>query len=66
MYLAMKLDTYKVYDRIEWGFLEKKCFWHLAFLKKWTKLIMECIKTVSYLAKLNGQREGHIKPLRAL
>lgn len=27
---------------------------------------MECIKTVSYLAKLNGQREGHIKPLRAL
>ncbi|XXG74779.1 hypothetical protein AAC387_Pa07g3408 [Persea americana] len=64
-YMAMKLDMYKAYDRIEWPFVRKMLL-ALGFPDKWTNLIIECISTVTYSIKINGQVEGYIKPSRGL
>lgn len=61
-YFVLKLDMQKAYDRIEWGFVRKA----LRFPEKWINLVMECITTVSYSIKINGQIEGNIKPSRGL
>lgn len=53
-YTAMKLDMYKAYDRIEWGFVQKILI-TLGFPVKWTNLVMECISTVTYSIQINGQ-----------
>lgn len=34
----------------------------LGFSKKWTRLIMKCVRTVSYSILLNGQLGEHIFP----
>lgn len=46
-YAAVKLDMSKVYDRVEWCFLEKMVR-RLGFADQWIGLIMECVSTVSY------------------
>ena len=48
----MKLDMSKVYDRMEWCFLENMLL-KVEFNEQWTKLIMKCVTTVSYQIKVN-------------
>lgn len=64
-YAALKLDMSKAYDQVEWDFLEKMME-KLAFHERWSKLIMQCITTVSYRIKVNGDLTGEIIPSRGL
>ena len=64
-YMAIKLDMSKAYDRVEWPYLES-VMRRLGFTKKWIKLMMLCVKTVSYSILVNGEPKGLIKPSRGI
>ena len=55
----------KAYDRIEWSYLER-VIRTLGFSNKWIKLIMVCVKLVSYSVVVNGKQSGNIIPSRGL
>jgi len=59
--MALKLDMGKVYDRVEWKFLER-IMRHLGLGDRMENLIMSCITSISYSMLLNGQPMGFIKP----
>ena len=63
--MAIKLDMSKVYDKVEWCFLEK-IMSKMGFDNKWIKLIMSCINSVSYSVLINGEAYGCITPMRGL
>lgn len=58
-FLAIKTDMSKVYDRVEWNFLEE-LLKKMGFEAQWTSWIMTCVRSVSYTVFLNGQTHGHI------
>ena len=64
-YMALKLDTSKAYDRVEWIFLEKIIL-KLGFQNSCVSLIMECITTVTYSIMVNGEPQGMITPTRGI
>ncbi|XP_042983365.1 uncharacterized protein LOC122312778 [Carya illinoinensis] len=64
-YMSIKLDMSKAYDRVEWGFLEKIML-KLGFAPRFVNLIMECIKTVTFLVLINGHAHGNISPTRGI
>jgi len=51
----------KVYDRVEWSFLEAMMH-TLGFCSEWVKLIMDCVSTVSYRVKVNGNLSESFVP----
>ena len=64
-FMALKLDMSKVYDRVEWAFLEIFLL-KMGFHNSWVSLIMECITTMSYSILVNGEPQGMIVPTRGL
>ena len=52
-YMALKLDMSKTYDRVEWEFLEV-LMQHLGLGEKMRKIIMSCLRSVSYSILFNG------------
>lgn len=51
---VLKLDMQKVYDRIEWDFLEA-CMIKVGFNERWVGWVMQCVTTVSLSVKVNGK-----------
>ena len=64
-FMAMKLDMSKVYDRVEWIFLEQ-LMRKMGFHGRWVDLVMATIKSVSYSIFINGVPHGFIKPTRGI
>jgi hypothetical protein len=52
--VAIKLDMSKAYDRVEWDFLEQMMV-RMGFSHSWIKMIMSCVRTVTYRVKINGR-----------
>lgn len=63
--MAIKTYMSKVYDRVEWDFIEA-ILRKMGFIEKWVGWIMKCIKTMSYHILVNGQPRGNIFPQRGL
>jgi len=64
-FAAIKLDMSKAYDRVEWIFLEKMMR-QMGFAEQWIALIMECVSTVKYRVKVNGDMTDSFVPGRGL
>lgn len=55
----------KTYNRVQWKFL-KTIMRKLGFNERWVKLIMDCVRTVTYSILINGQAGESFKPSRRL
>lgn len=64
-YAALKLDTSKAYDRVEWNFLELMML-RLGFDNYWAAWVMNCITSVSYYFRFSQDIVGPINPGRGL
>jgi hypothetical protein len=62
---AGKLDMSKAYDRVDWSFLEKMML-TMGFGSEWVKLVVSCVRTVSYRVKVNNGLTSVIQPQRGL
>ena len=65
VFMALKLDMSKTYDRVEWFFLEK-LMRKIDFNERWTNLILLCVKLVTYSVLVNGEPCGMIHPTRGI
>lgn len=63
--MAIKLDMSKVYDRVEWSFLNRM-MQNLGFYQRWIQLVVECVKTPYFLILINGALHGFISPSRGI
>ena len=64
-FMALKLDMSKVYDQVEWIFLEQIMV-KMGFNQKFILLISMCIRSVTYFIMLNRQPHGLITSGRGL
>ncbi|GMI90334.1 hypothetical protein HRI_002702700 [Hibiscus trionum] len=62
---ALKVDLSKAYDRVEWSFLEGMLL-KLGFAEGWVRLIMKCVRTVSYSVCMNGCNGSRFYPSRGI
>lgn len=58
-YKVFKLNMSKVYDKVEWDFLEE-IMKKISFAERCVGLIMACVKSVNYYVLINGQPQGEI------
>lgn len=64
--MAIKLDMFKAYDRIEWPFL-KAVMKALKFKAQWTRLVISCVSTtVKYKVLVNGRPKKMIALTKGL
>ena len=64
-YMALKLDMSKVYDRLEWVFVQR-IMEKMGFHSTWIGWILECLKSVTYSILVNGEPKSHIIPTRSI
>jgi hypothetical protein len=62
---TLKLDMSKAYDRVEWGFLRRMTN-KLGFEANWVEVVMNCVSTVTYRVRVNGELTEQIVPQRGL
>lgn len=64
-FMAVKLDMSKVYDRVEWSFIQNMMM-KLGFNANFVELVMKCISSVSYSILFNGFPTSKFTPGRVL
>jgi hypothetical protein len=62
---ALKLDTKKAYDQVEWNYL-RAIMLKLEFHQLWVQLIMRLVSSVSFSVLLNGDCLSSFKPTRGI
>ncbi|KAL6201844.1 hypothetical protein ACLB2K_025556 [Fragaria x ananassa] len=62
---GLKLDMNKAYDRVEWDFLEATLH-RFGFHRRWIRLVMSCVRSVSFSIVLNGKPGNFFFPSRGL
>lgn len=60
--MSVKLDMSKVYDKVEWKFLEQVML-RLGFDSRLISSVLSCVSLVSYKILLNGRGYPHHDPL---
>lgn len=64
-FCAYKLDLSKAYDRVDWKY-HKGVLLSMGFSPIWVHRVMECVTSVWYSVKLNGDISNHFFPTRGL
>jgi hypothetical protein len=64
-FCAYKLDLSKAYDRVDWCYLQGALL-KMGFHHKWVKLVMECVTSVSFCIRINGELTDRFKASRGL
>lgn len=60
-FMALKLDFNKAYDRVEWDFLEA-LMRKMGFDEKWVNWTMECVSSVDFEVRDNGEARTRVSP----
>ncbi|CAH1453519.1 unnamed protein product [Lactuca virosa] len=55
---ALKVDIQKVYDTVNWNFLEQ-ILWGFGFHHRMIQWIMKCVSTTSFSIRINGENKGY-------
>ncbi|KAL0433224.1 UNVERIFIED_CONTAM: putative mitochondrial protein [Sesamum latifolium] len=64
-YFALKLDTSKPYDRVEWNF-HRSILCRLGIHEQFVRIIMSLVTSVSYSLMLEGSQFGYFLPQRGI
>jgi hypothetical protein len=62
---AIKLDMMKAYDRVEWPFLRAMLL-KIGFPLRLVNLVMQCISSVRFSVKVNGEMLPFFNPTRGI
>lgn len=63
--MSLKLDMSKAYDKVEWDYLEKSLV-ILGFPPHFVHLVMQYVRSASFLVLTNGFPKGPIMPSRGI
>ncbi|XP_062014108.1 uncharacterized protein LOC133730558 [Rosa rugosa] len=64
-FFSLKLDISKVYDHLEWSYLQA-ILTKLGFASNWINMVMRCVTSVSYAILVNGEATAKIHPTRGI
>lgn len=63
--LELKINISKVYDIVDWSFLEGVLS-RMGFVERWIHRVMMCVTSTNYSVLVNADRVGPIHPGRGL
>ena len=61
IFYALKLDTMKAYDMLEWSYLQAIMI-KLGFSERWVNIVMSLVTTVKFSVMFNGKKLEEFEP----